>query len=754
MKNANHNASLPPSPTPPPPQPPPPPGLYPGSQSAYGTYGNPYGAEPSSFLSDITPARVLRIIRKKWITITLATLLALTVWGFYIYVTERIYESSALIELSVRRPRIMNQQDAVIGDTAMRTFDELINTQLQKFRGRYTRQVAIEELKQDEGLQDLDPGTKEELFRGQFPPVNYSLVKNSRLVRIISTHTSPAVAAAIANAHARATSRVAIEENRQASDAAVAWLLGQAQTQRKVLEEAEQALIEFRQETDLDRLRHELETSRSAANAYNQSLLDIRSSLIQAQEVVSVLESVKLEPEQIGNLPESLPRRDELGNAVTDWLSAITARDGLLSRYTERHPEVQAKDQQIQALRAKVRETLLRSRETAQAQVNLLEQQAASLDQEKSKAARTSVELELEIARATTAQGALEREREAQDISYRGILKRMEEARLSADENTAAITIVEDALAPRSPVHPDLFKTLGLALVGGFLFGLGIAFITDQMEDHIVSVSEVENLLNTRVTGLIPHAPPDQVKHLARIALEEPRSLIAEAYAGLRTMIDSMARGNPGIKTTLITSASPGTGKTTTSCNLAITRARSQHRVLLIDFDLRRPRVINALNLQDEKNGFIRYLRGESLEPSQLIQSMNLEAGGDSPAMEDHGRLDIIASAVAAEQSAADLIQSRRARELILWAQKNYDHIIIDSPPLGMIGDATALTAFANAVIFLVRPEISRKRATRMAVRHLQEVGVRQLFPVMNDVDFTSNLYGGYQYGGYYADYR
>lgn len=742
-------------PVPPSDPPPPPPGLYPGNQSPYGLYGSPYGAEPSSFFSEFTPARALRIIRKKWMTLAVAAAFALVAWVIYSLITERQYEASSLIELSVRRPRIMNQQDAIIGDTMMRSFDEVMNTQLQKFRGRTMRLAALEELKANPAVQALNAEEQDEILRGQFQPVRFTVAKNTRLVQIIATHSSPQIAAALANAHAHAAFKVGLEENRQVSDSAVAWLITQAESQQRNLEQAEKALIDFRQEADLDKLNNDLQTAKSAISAYNQSLLDISSRLIQAREVVTTLDKVELVPEQIGGLPESLPRSDELKSVVSDWLAAITARDALLSRYTERHPEVLAKDQQIQSLRLNVQETLLRSRETAQALVNLLEQQAASLDKAKSEASDRSVALELTIANATMRQTTLEREKEAQDISYRGILKRIEEARLSSDENTAAITVVEEANAPKKPIHPNLIRTFGLALVGGLLVGFGIAVAGDQLEDFIVSVSEVENLLGQRVTGLIPHATEEQSSKLALIARDEPRSLIAEAYTGLRSMIDSLNQGGHTIKTTLITSSSPGTGKTTTSCNLAITRARGERRVLLIDFDLRRPRVLNALGLNEAGNAFLRYLKGESLDPARLTLPLDLTGQGqitDGP--DAPGRLDIIASPVAAEQSAGDLIQSRRARELILWAQDNYDHVIIDSPPLGMIGDATALTGFAQAVIFLVRPEVSRKRATRSAVRHLREIGVHQLFPVMNDVDFSRQFYGDQSYGHYYADYR
>lgn len=726
-----------------------------GGSGAYGAYSGTYGAEQPSIWSEFTPARILRVVRKKWLTIALAALLALTFWGYYIYTAEPIYTSAALIEMNVRRPRIMNQQEAVIGETAGRQADEIINTQLQKFGTRAFRAEVRGTLLESLNFDGLDDAVAADIRAGQYTRASFEPQRRTRLVQVRADHFMPEIAAALANAHAETAVRLAMEENRQASDTAVAWLQLQADTQRKALARVDEALINFRITAQYDELQGRLRATEKSMDSLSLSKVALEAERLKRVELLNFLDSVELVPERIGDLPEELPRADEIKPLIGAWMSAIGQRDALLTRFTDRHPEAIASANQVVALRNRLEETLNRARDTAIASIRLLDQQIRSLEEAHEEADAARVALELEIARVTTERLALEREREAQDISYRGILNRIEEARLSADEYTATITLVEPATPPRSPIYPRKIRSLGLFVVSALFVGVGIALLKDYWEDYLINPEEVELLLGRRLTGLIPHSDAGDKNAIALASITEPRGLLAESFASMRSMMDSVMPENAK-QIVLVTSSAPGTGKTTTCCNLAITHARSDRKTLLIDFDLRRPRVLSAFGIRSNRNYFADYLDGKPVSLRELPISISVEevqqaleedvVPRQDPLVSRSIRaLDLIGVTEPPRNTAADLISSKRVADLIDWASSRYEHIIIDSPPLGIVGDATVLASFAHAVVFVARPEVTRKRAMIIGIRQLQDIGTEQIFTVLNDMNFNRSSY-------YYAD--
>ena len=704
-------------------------------------YGNPYygGApdEGGGLLGSLDPRRLLRVARKNWLTILLVLLFAGTAAYYYLSTTQKVYQATSLVELSVRRPRIMTQQAAVIEDQgASSQSEEIFNTRLEKFKGRVMQEAAMARYRKahpDCKLQD-------EAFKGLFDNLNLTLLRRTRLVKIEFNHTDPGFAAEFCTAFAEAAEASVYDENRIASDAAVIWLETQCVTQRTEVEKADAKLMKYRQENKIDVLESQRKTVDNALMDFNKVLVDLESQEAKERDLLTTITAVELKPENVGKLPASIPRADEIKAAMDKWMVALAERDALMSKYTAKHPEVQARDGIVAMCRSQALDALNRARSTSASNLELLRKQAESLRQKKADQARLAADLELQIVERRTHLSALERTRDASDAAYRGILNRIQEARMAADENTATVKIVERAAVPEMPVRPKPARIIALAILLGLMGGFGLALLQDSLGDRLESPHELEVTGAAKVLAVIPHAKSKDRASIATASATLCHSELAEAFAGLRAMLDS-----PQYKThngvILLSSSMPSEGKTVTACNLAITYARHGEKTLLIDFDLRRPRLAGIFPLPAKHQSLSEFLAAGAPEASfatlayttTIVPGLSVMAGRPAP------------------HSHPELVNENKLAAFLHWARTNYDRVILDAPPLGLVSDALSLAALADAVLVVARPEVSRKRAVWHTLHRFREAGVGVLVTIVNDVDFSRTAYG---YGsGYYHSY-
>jgi capsular exopolysaccharide synthesis family protein len=180
----------------------------------------------------------------------------------------------------------------------------------------------------------------------------------------------------------------------------------------------------------------------------------------------------------------------------------------------------------------------------------------------------------------------------------------------------------------------------------------------------------------------------------------------------------------------------PEEGKTIVCANIAATCALHGQRVLLIDFDLRRPRMGTLFRMPPDKPSLLDVLSGTEDAPWNVL-----------PFETDCPGLHVIASRPTRGRSPADVVGGAKVRELLAWARSNYDRVVLDAPPVGIVSDAVVLAGFADSVILVTRLNRSRKRATGYTAGRFLELGVKNVLAVANDVDFSR---GHHTYGRYY----
>jgi capsular exopolysaccharide synthesis family protein len=278
--------------------------------------------------------------------------------------------------------------------------------------------------------------------------------------------------------------------------------------------------------------------------------------------------------------------------------------------------------------------------------------------------------------------------------------------------------------------------------------------VLDNLEDTIVNLGDIETRLALKVLAVLPHVRRPKRQQVARFTVEEKYSQFSEAVAGLRNLLDS-PRYESLSHCLLVISTMPGEGKTITSSSLAITYAQAGKKTLHVDFDMRRPRLAKIWNLElTRETSFSSVMQDASEKRKPDFEKLINRTEVDN--------LHVIASLDPEGVSPAQILGSNAVADFFDWARANYDRVIIDSPPYGIVGDVVSLAVAVDSVLIMCCPDRSHFRPIRHCARTLTEAGANILGVVVNDVDYSnigafsvthSHSYRKCGYGSYYYGY-
>ncbi len=729
-----------------------------GSPAAYGGqagpgggygYGNYYGGpgqgvtdDDESLIGAITIGRMLRVCQQRWITILVFCILG-AVGAFAVFkISPTIYQAVSLFEMSARAGRLTRMGRAVLDSPGANemagNMDEIFNTRLAKMRSREMIELTMAHYRTEHpGSQAQDKDIIGALVGG----TEMTLQRRSRIVRISVRSTDSVLAADLANAYAGAAEAFAQEENKAESDNAVAWLKTTVDAQRRVVERADQAILDFRVANQVDAMENEKGSVGRAFDKGNSDLIAMESEILRATELLKTLETVQNDPDRFGALPESVPRTLEIAQAYQKLQETLAERNAMLAKFTSKHPDVLVQEKVVDVYRKQFADVVWRARETAAANLELLKRQFEPLKIRRNELEKRYAELQIKIDAANARLGQLQREQEVNDFNYKSLLNRMEEARIASDENTTTIKIIEKCEPPRSPVSPNPFVIFPAGPMVGMILGILFVLVLDHLEDKITSISDVEQRLRTKVLCVLPHVRRKKREGLALTVIDDKFSQFAEALAGLRNLLDA-PRYRDTSKVLLIMSTQPSEGKTITSSNLALSYATSGQKTLLVDFDMRRPRQARIFKKSRKEYQSLPHAlaKGDSSVFSQL------------PVASGYANLDVVLSRPSSEISPASLMGTGAVADFFDWARQNYERVIIDSPPFGIVGDSVVLSTLCDSVMIMCCPDRSHFRPLKHAIRHLTEAGARVIGVLVNDVDFgRRSMFSGYDYHYRYA---
>jgi len=515
---------------------------------------------------------------------------------------------------------------------------------------------------------------------------------------------------------------------------------------------SEEALDQIRRESGITDL--EIPTS----GRYFQNTITIRLNDLELQknELDLAVGQLKTDIDNLSRLAEGpvneqiayAIERDPVMLALAQQIALIEAQlSGRLSRFGEGHRSVRQLQDTIQELQSKrdVRKTEIAEQtrranlKNAQDSLRVFEGRLAELD--RMREAALAQQTALDDARAKYGRQMKIRDERIETLNQ--VKAQIEKLRIMVkDPDTPKVQLV--GLAPE-PLEMVISRNLLLWGPGGtmlgMMFGVALAILVEMLNDLVRTPSDIRRFLHIPLLGIIPDADEDRTVDdvdLSHVVDEAPHSLIGECYRRCRTNLDLSSE--EGFKTLLVASGQPGDGKTSVACNLAEAFVAKCEKVLLIDANLRHPNLQvafpqNAPEGDEPCLGLTSILTGECQYPD-AIRPSGLTG------------LDIIYAGPAATNP-AELLASLPMKDLIESVAKDYDRIIIDTPPVLLVSDVKMLARLVNATILVFNAGATKRGAAERTIFELQEVGANIVGCVLFGAEAMKGGYFRQQFKAY-----
>jgi capsular exopolysaccharide synthesis family protein len=642
--------------------------------------------------------------------IATTALVSLAVGLLVAYLQTPEYRAAAMVQIEPPTPTFLSVTDALVGGGNYWQNADFYNTEFKVLRSKGLGEKVVEKLK----LQDRTP-FKEALDPGGLFMSHVSIdpVPESRLVLIQVTHHNPVEAALWANTLADVYVDQTVAKRVEAARKAYDWLQERLAATQQTMREAQDRLFKSYQTQDLF-------VPEGSVSAVSASITKLNEDHIAAQARRIALEAALKQADQMRARGQSL---DTVPQVAADALvvnlnGQLTALDLELSRlkekFREAHPEVQKVQAQIDQVRKAKNERAtqivggLRA-EYAQLQRREFELRAA-IDAQKAQAATQS--------RKGAELDALRKESESSKNLYEVLLQKLNETDIAASIRNNNVSLVERAAPPLWPVRPEKKKIATLALFLGLLAGVALVLGRDFLDNTIKDPEEMERYLHLDLLAAVPRYDESTVH------------LVTEAYQNLRTSL-IFARREEGGQVVLITSTAPQEGKTTTLVNIAKLLASSGEKTVVLDFDLRRAQLHSRLGLTREPgvtNFFVKHEELDALiRPTRVANLFALTAGPLPP-------------------NPPALLARRAVAELFEHLRRQFEWVLVDSPPLASVTDALLVARHADVVVYVVQHNKMDKKLVKRNVTALRKATPNLLGAVLNAVDVKAKGYYYYYY--------
>ena len=558
-----------------------------------------------------------------------------------------------------------------------------------------------------------------------------SPIRNSRLVDVRFRSADPALSANVTNALAKAYIEQNLEFKFLSSKEATDWLGEQLAEQRKKVEESETALQRYREKGDAVALEDRQNIVVQRLSDLNQAVTKARTERIEKEAIYRQLEAIQTNKVALDTFPAILS--NTFIQQLKSQLSDLQRQQAQMSeRLGEKHPEmikvvsaIQSTDAKLQAEIYKVVQSVKNEYLSALSQERTL---AAALDGQKADA--------LALNRTGIEYGVLAREAESNRQIYQSLLQRTKETSISGELKTSNVRIVDKAEVPRTPVLPQKKANLLLGFLGGAIGAIGLAFFMEYLDHSLKSPDEIKNYLGIPFLGIIPAVRAAELQIGGASGSNGIPVEFAEAFRAVRTNV-VFSVPEEDHKAVVVTSTGPGEGKSLVATNLSVALAQAGSRVLLVDGDMRKPRIHEVFGLQQSPglaNLIVGTAKGSDTVRKTSVPNLWVLPSGPHP------------------PNPAELLGSRRFKEVIGSVVTHFDWVIVDSPPVMAVTDSSILANVVGAVVFVAHSEKTSRHAAREALEQLAGARCTILGGILNRVEVGRNPY---YYSHYYRrEYR
>lgn len=552
-------------------------------------------------------------------------------------------------------------------------------------------------------------------------------VRNSGLVEVSFEATDPRIAARVADTIAESYIALNLQRKYDATGYARQFLENELGKVRQRLEESERALVTYAGNEQLIEInRTEDQEGRTQGQSLSEMDLEVLNRALGQARADRVDAEARLRAARaVGSSSEAIADQS-LGSIRTSLaeLEARYQRD--LATFKPDYPPMVALRQQIASLRSAGNDRsgqvsgaleanfrAASAREAAlQANVNSLK--GAVLDQN-----RRGIQYNI-----------FQRDADTNRALYDSLLERYKQIGVAGGIGVNNVAIVDKAQTPGSPYTPNLLANLLLGIVGGFLLGLLLAFILDQLDDAIKTPADLEKALNLPLLGVVPKE--DFEDPIVEIA--DRKSVISEAYLAIQTSLSfSTSEGVP--KALAVTSANASEGKSTTAFAIAATLGRLGRKVLLIDGDMRNPSLHKMLGVANE-HGLAEILSDNAdflavVRPTELPNLSVILAGPIPP-------------------NPAELLTGAKLPDTIARGLVQFDHVIIDSPPVLGLSDGPLIASAIHNTVFVISANSTSTKSAVASLRRLLDAHAHVVGTVLTKFQSSEHGYAynyDYNYG-------
>jgi len=711
------------------------------------------------------------LIKRKWWVISTFLSIFLLV-AVYTFTRTPIFRTTATLQITQDNPGSQVTLEDKLAKLTSGDVDMFQQTQYKILQSRSLAQRVIKDLNLKEhtdfkSIREKNPDKTENeienlIVDAFLKKLEVTPVRNTYLVEVAFQSPDKAMAQRVVNAIADEYMYLSINRRNESFALVKKWLDKQLQEMAAKVQEAQKKLYKFGQKTDIFTLEDK-------DNVVVQKFIDLSSLLTKAQAEKMAKEAQYKQIKEKGpNAPLILnhPLVAQLRQQLVAQQAKVSAMQKV---FRGKHPDLLAERANLAELKGRLQAEVQRLQESVKADYEAAKRTEKLLSDSFTNQKAQMAKLQDNL----TDFQILKRDAKTNEQLYQALLARVKEANIACTMVPSNVVVIDPGLLPEKPFKPKTLRDLAIAAILGLTLGIGLVFLLEHLDDSIQSVDDLERACGLPSLGLVPllssngkmslirrktkalgisHYLPhiqrssqDDVKagDMDLMVYKQPKSMVSEAIRHVYSSIMLSTSGRPP-GTIMVTSPNPGDGKTTLVSNLASSYALNERQVVLIDCDLRKPRLHKIFHL-DSQPGLSNYLTGsatleEILRPTAIPNLKIITAGAKPP-------------------NPTNLVNSETFKELLVQLRGQFHHIIIDTPPVLGFADARFVSALVDGVLLITRHNVTPKSAGRLANQLLTPAPV--LGAVLNFVGYYGHPYGGYYYhyhykyySKYYGDHR
>lgn len=558
--------------------------------------------------------------------------------------------------------------------------------------------------------------------------ISVTPVRETRVLTISYTDKDPYMAQRIAKAQVQAYIDVSLEIKLSSAQQSLKWMTAKAEAERKKLEESERALQRYKREHDLVTVENKLTIYPEKLTQFSNQLSESESTLKELEDLYEQIVAVQDNPKALETVP-TVSKNQVIISLRSQILKAQQLIKELSKKYGHKHPKmIKAVDDRNILIREK-NDEVKRVIESVRKEYELAQ---SSQDNLRELVGETKRNLQ-DVNERFVQYSIMSREVETNRALYDALNASLEKTSVTEESQAVNIWVMRTPSLPGGPSNKNPKRMLLLGMVLGLAGGIGLAFFIEYLDNTVKSADDLEQRYGVTVLGSVQEAKKGEA--IETIVKDNARSPISESYRLIRSSLLLSSADHPP-RSILVTSAATQEGKTTTSINLARTMALGGAKVLLIDADMRKPRVHSTFGIPNTL-GLSSYLSGNT-DKEKLIHTL------------PDDEISVISSGPI-PPNPAELLESKRMKQLLQHMSGTHDVIIIDSPPVGHLVDGLILSTLVDGTLLVTRAGKTTYDMFGSGLKKMQDINATILGVVVNSL--SAKLAGSkyYHYYEYYS---